>query len=210
MDIVNKLTDIIPLVEDKKAIVFDLDDTLYNEKDYVRSGFSAVARMLPMVENAQEKLWRAFELKQPAIDVVLQDEGIKTEALLNECVNVYREHCPKIYLDQEIREMLQEFRKSGRLLGIITDGRVEGQRQKIKSLGIIGLVDNIIITDELGGVKCRKPNPKAFMLMRDKFCCNYSDMVYIGDNTEKDFLAPNELGMATILYKNKNGLYFKQ
>jgi putative hydrolase of the HAD superfamily len=60
--------------------------------------------------------------------------------------------------------MLERMRKSGKKIGIITDGRPEGQRAKLKALGIA--VDHVIITDELGGVMYRKPNTKAFERMK--------------------------------------------
>ena len=46
-------------VEGLKAVIFDMDDTLYGEKEYVRSGYRQIARMLPQVENAAGKLWRS-------------------------------------------------------------------------------------------------------------------------------------------------------
>ena len=54
-------------IEGLKAVIFDLDDTLYSEKEYVRSGYQKIAEILPEVENAAEKLWMLFETKKPAI-----------------------------------------------------------------------------------------------------------------------------------------------
>ena len=55
-------------IEGLKAVIFDLDDTLYSEKEYVRSGYGKIAAVIPEVENAAEKLWSLFEEKKPAID----------------------------------------------------------------------------------------------------------------------------------------------
>ena len=48
-------TDVMQYLNNLKAIVFDLDDTLYGEKEYVKSGYSAVSQILPEVENCKEK-----------------------------------------------------------------------------------------------------------------------------------------------------------
>ena len=69
------------------------------------------------------------------------------------------------------------------------------------------LVDYIIVTDELGGVEYRKPNPRAFETMKEKLGVEYSEMCYVGDNIKKDFVAPEKLGMRSIWFKNKDGLY---
>ena len=43
------------------AVIFDLDDTLYPEKDYVRSGYEASAALFPEVPDMAAQLWAAFE-----------------------------------------------------------------------------------------------------------------------------------------------------
>ena len=95
-------------------------------------------------------------------------------------------------------------------MGVITDGRSEGQRAKIKALGLDELVDHIIITDELGGVEYRKPNKTAFVKMQELLDVPFEEMCYIGDNIKKDFVAPNMLGMRSIWFRNMDGLYSVQ
>jgi len=80
-----------------KAIVFDLDDTLYSEKEYVRSGYRAIAKQLPQVEQMEKKLWAAFVDKKSAIDEVLTAEGIYSDELKQMCLYVYRFHQPDIH-----------------------------------------------------------------------------------------------------------------
>ena len=71
-------------------------------------------------------------------------------------------------------------------------------------------MDDIIITDELGGVQFRKPCDIAFRIMATRWRINTSDIVYVGDNAEKDFQAPQQLGMKSVWLKNKDGLYRSQ
>lgn len=207
MIVVDQLEAILPFVANSKAVIFDLDDTLYDEKDYVRSGFSAVAKELPMIDQVESKLWNAFEKKVPAIDAVLKHEGVWTKELSRQCLEIYRNHKPYISLRDGARDLLQKLRQDGKYLGIITDGRPEGQRNKIKALEVEPLVDSIIITDELGGISFRKPNEKSYEIMKQRCSAEFWQMAYIGDNISKDLIVPEAVGMKGILFKNKNGLY---
>lgn len=194
-------------IEGLKAVIFDLDDTLYSEKEYVRSGYQKIAEVIPEVENAAEKLWNLFEEKRPAIDELLKMENIQSEEVKQKCLYAYRFQIPDIHLYDGVREMLKEFKKNGLKLGIITDGRPEGQRAKIQVLGLENMVDEIIVTDEFGGPEFRKPNPIAFQTMKEKLGVEYEEMCYVGDNIKKDFIAPQQLEMRSIRFLNKDGLY---
>ncbi len=204
---IHKITDTMYHIDGLKVVVFDLDDTLYSEKEYVRSGYHAVAKLMPQVADTERKLWTAFENKKSAIDEVLISEGIYTEELKKQCLETYRYHQPDIHLYDGVVDMLVELRKKGYLLGIITDGRPEGQRAKIKALNLEEYTDHIIITDELGGIEYRKPNEKPFILMKERFGVEYAEMCYMGDNTRKDFVAPQKLGIKSIWFRNTDGLY---
>lgn len=193
--------------EGLKAVIFDMDDTLYGEKEYVKSGYSKIAEVLPQVEDADQKLWKLFEEKKPAIDELLRIEGFDDPAVKEACLNAYRFQMPKIHLYPGVEEMLRSFRKKGMLLGLITDGRPEGQRAKIKALGLEAFFDQIIVTDEFGGSEFRKPNPLAFQTMKERMNVEYAQMCYVGDNIKKDFIAPQQLGMRCIWFQNRDGLY---
>lgn len=194
-------------IEGMKGIIFDLDDTLYGEKEYVRSGYREIAKILPQVKDADVKLWGLFEQKKAAIDELLKQEGIEEESLKAKCLQAYRNQIPDIHFYPGVEKMLRDLKAEGYVLGIITDGRPEGQRAKIKVLGLEEIVDHIIVTDELGGAQFRKPNTKAFELMKEKMKFEYKELCYIGDNINKDFIAPESLGMRSIWFKNKDGLY---
>lgn len=190
-----------------KVAIFDLDDTLYSEKEYVLSGYQAIAEKFPEVSDMAVKLWDTFEKGGKAIDEVLMSENIFTVENKDECLNIYRFHKPKIKLYDGVMEMLFRIRKKGIKTAIITDGRPEGQHAKIDSLKLNNLFDRIIITDELGGIEFRKPNTKAFEIIKNYFGVKYSQIFYVGDNIHKDFVAPSKFGMKMIYFKNINGLY---
>lgn len=192
-------------VADLDAIIFDLDDTLYSEKQYVRSGYHAIANAFPQIVDMEEKLWQVFERGGKAIDEVLEAEGQLEKK--NEALHIYRYQKPEITFYPGVKELLFRLRESGKKIGIITDGRPEGQNAKIEALGLCSLVDEIIITDELGGIEFRKPCAKAFELMQKRMNISYEKMCYVGDNIKKDFVAPNRLGMQVFHYRNDDGLY---
>lgn len=204
---ITSITEVSNHLQGLKAVIFDLDDTLYSEKEYVKSGYRAIAAVFPQVERMEEKLWQAFEQKKSAIDEVLRDEGIYTEVMKQKCLSIYRLQQPDIRFYEGAKELLVQLRTDGYKLGIITDGRPEGQRAKIKTLGLDELVDYIIVTDELGGVECRKPNKTAFLTMQKVFDVPFEEMCYVGDNIKKDFVAPEKLEMRSIWFRNSDGLY---
>lgn len=202
-----KIMELLNYIEGLKAIIFDLDDTLYNEKEYVKSGYKAVGEYLIQVNDAFDKLWEAFMQKKPAIDEVLLSERIYSEELKENCLHIYRTNVPQIHLNEGVYEVIEYLRSKKIKIGIITDGRPEGQRAKIMALSLEKYFDEIIITDELGGVQYRKPNEKAFALMKERLGVEYAEMSYVGDNIRKDFVAPEKLGMKALWYKNPDGIY---
>lgn len=184
-----------------KGVIFDLDDTLYSEKEYIRSGYKAVSGYLG--GEYEDKLWSFFEEGKPAIDELLKELGRENEKA--EVLEIYRSHKPDIHLYPGVAETIEELKVKGIKVGIITDGRPEGQRNKLEALGLD--VDDVIITDELGGVQFRKPCDIAFRILVTRWRLNPADVVYIGDNLAKDFQAPQQLGMQSVYFRNTVGIY---
>ncbi len=187
-----------------KGVIFDLDDTLYPEKEYVKSGYRAVAEYLGRGEYT-ERLWEFFEDGKPAIDELLKEIGRENDK--ERCLSVYRGHVPSIHLYEGVSELLSALKSRGVKLGMITDGRPEGQRAKIRALGLYKVFDDIVITDELGGVQFRKPCDIAFRILQRCWRLHPEEMVYVGDNSAKDFQAPGQLGMKSVYFRNRDGLY---
>lgn len=185
-----------------KGVIFDLDDTLYSEKEYIKSGYKAVAEFLGESSYA-DRLWKFFEAGKPAIDELLKEIGNvhEREAVLH----AYHFHMPDIRLYPGVTEILEELNAKNIKVGIITDGRPEGQRNKLTALGLN--IRDAIITDELGGIQFRKPCDIAFRIMAHKWRLPFEQIMYVGDNAEKDFQAPRQLGMKSIYFKNVEGLY---
>ena len=192
-----------------KAVVFDLDDTLYSELEYVYSGFRAVSRQIAQLESAlqgqrvYEMLVAAFAAgrRNSVFNQVLDELGQRSdEQIIAELVSLYRCHRPVLKLQPQVRELLEKGRSRYKL-GLITDGRLPAQRLKVEALAIDDLFDHIIYTEELGRQHW-KPSTRGFELMAEKLDCPHETCVYVGDNPGKDFVAPNRLGWLSIQVKS--------
>lgn len=206
---INNILDVIKYLDNIDGVIFDLDDTLYSEKEYVKSGYVAIEKEFSNIKNMSQKLWDAFLENKNSIDCVLKKEGLLTEENKSKALKIYRNHIPNIHLYEGVERIIEQIYEDEKKIGLITDGRPIGQKNKIKALNLEKYIKEIIITDELGGIEYRKPNPKAFEVMQERMKISFKKMVYIGDNINKDFVAPEKLGMNTIYFKNKDGLYNK-
>jgi putative hydrolase of the HAD superfamily len=195
----------------KPCIVFDLDDTLYLERDYVRSGFNAVGRWADTalgLGDCAECAWRAFEsgVRGTTFQVVLTQAGCKPDTtVIDEMVRVYRSHSPVISLPADSLHCLQELRKYA-VLAVITDGPADSQQAKCRSLSLEDLVDTVICTGQWGPAYY-KPNPHAFSYLQTQVGQSVSRFVYVADNPTKDFQAPVQLGWDVVRIKRPAGLY---
>jgi putative hydrolase of the HAD superfamily len=191
------------------VVTFDLDDTLYLERDFVRSGFAAVGGWLATergVRGFEACAWRLFETGQRGdiFDRVLPRLGVQPErALIVRLVRVYREHLPTIRLEPAAAELLDGL--SGRCrLAVLTDGFHETQRRKIVALGLESRCRPIVCTDRWGREHW-KPSCKGFRHIQEALGAPPERCIYIGDNPAKDFRAPKALGWRTLRLRHPRG-----
>ena len=193
-----------------KLIVFDIDDTLYNEIDYVKSGYKEVSKYIEKKynkKNVYKMLMSLFDTSSKNVFNRLFDD-LKIEYSNEDImflVNTYRNHKPKIKLARETISVINEL-KNNYKLAIVSDGNYNTQKAKCNSLELDKYFDMIILTDEYGK-DYWKPSRKAFDLLSNEFHVRLSDMYYIGDNPNKDFYI-SKYGINTIRYYNKNGIYY--
>lgn len=193
------------------CIVFDVDDTLYLERDYVRSGFEAVDAHLVQagVHGFFSRAWGAFErgVRGNTFDVILQEilNEEPSKRLIDELVAIYRSHPPRIQLSPDARVAL-DLLSPEYPLGVITDGPSESQRAKIYALGLSAHIDLSIVTAELG---TSKPDPKPFEILRDTVTdfAAADSFVYVADNPKKDFEAPRRLAWRTVRVRRGSSLH---
>lgn len=173
-----------------KVLVFDLDDTLYKEIDFVISAFNYITEYL-WKRNRVDVSNLAAELVKKK-DFLLYDEIISKleisqhDFTLEKYLELYRFHYPKLDINNNLITMLKDLKENGFILGLITDGRSITQRNKLHSLQITDFFDSIIISEENGFSK-----PHSFNYQQIEAQYIDSDVfLYIGDNTDKDFNYP--------------------
>ncbi|MCW3019091.1 MAG: uncharacterized protein JWN10_1399, partial [Solirubrobacterales bacterium] len=183
-------------------VAFDLDDTLYPEKEFVESGFRAVASVLH--ERFQVNEDDALKAMSTSLaengrgrqfdDVVARFELTRRQSV-KELVSVYRHHVPSISLPAASGATLAQLRP--RPLYVVTDGHKIVQQNKITALGIAPLLRHAYITHRYGIAK-RKPSTYVFELMIRRERCRPQDVLYVGDDPSKDFRALRPLGVRTV------------
>jgi putative hydrolase of the HAD superfamily len=183
-------------------IVFDLDDTLYEEMTYVRSGFDAVAQFAqrrwrvarkPMLAAMQRHLARSG--RGQVFDAALAEFGIHSRQAARLCVATYRAHRPRIQLSAAGRRCLARFAASTKYL--VTDGNARVQERKIAALGIRRHFRRVFVTHRYGVARA-KPNPFCFLRIAELEGVSPRDVVYVADNPRKDFVGIRPLGFRTI------------
>ena len=193
------------------GIVLDLDDTLYPERDYVRSGFDAVGSYVAEhlgISNFGQYCWERFLAGERGhlFDNALAALGASAhQNTVNQLVHVYRTHRPQIRLYPDAERLLKRAALRGMPLWLITDGPATSQREKIEALHLTHCFKYMLLTDESGTGKA-KPHPASF----ERIECVLGPVggfVYIADNPAKDFLTPNQLGWDSIRVLRPEGLY---
>lgn len=170
-------------------MLFDLDDTLYPERDFLHSGWRAVAEASGIDPHEAYALMSSADNAFDALHERLPEFSIA------EMLAVYRSHFPSITLSPGVEEALKGLRSLCEGIGIITDGRSVTQRNKINALGLEKYVDYISVSEEIGA---DKNSPEPFLRAMRHFGED-NLFIYAGDNIVKDFLWPNRLGWLTIM-----------
>lgn len=197
----------------KKAVVFDLDDTLISERQYIQSGFKHISKLLSTrLDKSEFELYNLLtKLFEESSEMVFnrlldtfQCNYSKDEIL--ELVNEYRTHKPLINFFDDVLPCIKYLKSKGIKTGIITDGYKNSQRQKLTVLKANNYFDKIIVTDELGK-HFWKPHPKSFEIMKDYLNIKYKELVYVGDNPNKDFYIGSIYPICTVRIKRDTGIY---
>lgn len=194
-----------------RAVVFDLDDTLFPEKQFVMSGFRAVDQYVKVqfgVGGFFEQAECIFSLgnRGTVFNLALEHLGIDPKpSVITALLNVYREHRPQIELYEDARWAITFFGQSWKT-GIITDGFLVTQRNKVCALGIESQFGIVLYTDAYGR-EGWKPSLISYQEMMKALRCSGNECVYIADNPVKDFVAARKLGWKTVRICRKTGEY---
>ncbi|EMM1154606.1 HAD hydrolase-like protein [Citrobacter freundii] len=180
-------------ISDNSYWVFDLDDTLYKEVDFRDSGFEFI----------RQEIIRLYQ--RDVVDLLINYHEGRSKDLFSDIVNwlglpqvskeqfiwMYRNHQPNITIENEVLTVLQYLKNTTRGVSILTDGRTITQRNKIKALCLQEFPS--YISEEFDNAE--KPDPLRFEFIQRLYGdCEY---IYVGDNVNKDFITPNNLGWKT-------------
>ena len=166
-----------------KAVIFDLDDTLFDEKQYVYSGFAAVSSYAAQKLGIDEKnlyslLVETFQNqgRKNVFDFALKKLNVYTKDLVDDMVRIYRTHLPSIDLYDDSLRVLNNIRDYR--IGLITNGDKKVQESKIDALGIRKFFNVILYADEYGG----NSNIEVFSVALKKLGVKASESIYIDNN----------------------------
>jgi putative hydrolase of the HAD superfamily len=180
-----------------KAILLDLDDTLYDEAEYVISGFRVVAKKIAalsgaeiedihahmLAELASQGRGRIFDATLAAFDVNV------TAAVVHDLVERYREHRPSIQFYPEAEQVLDMLNEDYRI-AIVTDGLPVMQKKKIEALGLNARVDAVIYCWEH---EAPKPDVEGFRRALDILKVEAGETLVVGDRPDHDLAAASAL-----------------
>jgi putative hydrolase of the HAD superfamily len=193
-----------------RAVIFDLDDTLYREHDYVRSGFAAVARRLAREPGAPP----AGELSAALVDEWERHgrgrvfdavaERFDLRVPVAELVAAYREHEPSLDLYPDAERALARLEAAGTRVAVLTDGLATVQRRKLHALGLDRRVGCIVVSDDYG-LDAWKPSPVPYRAALAQLGVPAGGAVYVGDNPHKDFIGARALGLGTVRVRRETG-----
>jgi putative hydrolase of the HAD superfamily len=196
------------IIETNNVVVFDLDDTLYNEVDFLISAYKEISIKIAVEINVSNEI-----VYEDIIEYFYNRKNVFEDILLKynshlkvpELLNLYRNHKPQINLSEDKIEVLNFLKSKHVSLGLLTDGRSVQQRNKIEALNLDQWFAEIVISEEFGS---EKPNINNYKYFEKVFGDGH--YYYIADNVSKDFISPNKLNWTTICLKDSGQNIHKQ
>ncbi|MFF4737847.1 HAD family hydrolase [Streptomyces sp. NPDC001262] len=184
------------------AVSVDLDDTLYPQEAWLDGALRTVAHEaarrfgLPaqrLYEALAGQAGRGSD-RGGIIDRALA--GIGADVPVEPLVEAFRSHrvgCLSPY--PGVEAALQNVRRAGIPVAVVTDGFPPQQRDKLAALGLDHLFDAIVVSDELGTRELRKPRPEPFLVAARRLGVPPRGMVHVGDRPEKDVAGARAAGL---------------
>jgi putative hydrolase of the HAD superfamily len=187
------------------AVIFDLDNVLFNERDYINAAYRNIASFLSKRHHLQEaqvyqKLLNDLQTKTSLyprlFNDAIADLGLD-QAVLPEILKIYGTVTAKLELASGAEHLLETLRKQEIRLGLVTNGNVETQRNKVQLLGIEKYFDAVFYARELGKEN-EKPNPEVYRIILNALHSKPDAAICIGDNPYTDFYGAKKLGLRTV------------
>lgn len=195
-----------------RALIFDLDDTLYLEEEFFRSGFAHVGSLLQArgIGDAARlgKMLMAIHVtegRERVFDKAAERCGFPQE-WVPDLVAAFRSHAPEIRLAPDVLPTFERLRCRYKL-GCITDGWADVQRRKLAALRLAEHFDAIVVADD-GGRQNWKPAAAPFLTCCARLAVGPEEAVYVGDHPERDVQGACNAGIRCIRIRRERG-YFR-
>lgn len=178
----------------RTVVVFDLDDTLYPEANYVDSGVRHICAQIISLCGIDcygaIQVARLQDEKLDWLSLACQLAGFKP-SVKESLLWMYRVHLPNISLSKSCSGSLEKIQSVALAVAVLTDGRTVTQKLKLASLGLSHWP--VYISEDYGS---SKPAPDRFQVIQRDFPAE--QYVYVADNVQKDFLGCKPLGWLCI------------
>ena len=218
-----------------KAVLFDLDDTLYRERDFVDQAFWSVA--IAMEKHLTEK--RKFKTKENIKNISTGEmtenmpAGESAEELFRQMIElmekegrgtIFNQLCERYDVDVPVSELVKIYRETKPILSLYPDAeafleRLEKEHVKTglitdgdtqvqhNKMQALGLDEKLDVVLASYELGLKKPDLGVYTYCLEKLECKAKEAVYIGDNPLKDFIGARKLGMKTVRIIRPEGLH---
>ena len=204
-----------------KAILFDLDDTLYNYEPVHQKSLSEVYKVFneKVQKISKERFKRLFNLAKLEIKQELSGTAsshnrilyfqrliekthntVDPEIILNLYNTYWNSFLKNMKLKSDVIFTLRKLKKDGFKIVIVSDLTTNIQLRKIHKVKITSYIDYLVTSEEAGS---EKPHPIMFLLSLKKLNMLSSEVIFVGDSRSKDVSGANAVGMETVLISNK-------
>lgn len=196
-----------PRTRTPRAVVFDLDDTLYAERRFALSGYAAVAARVASTTGIPAAVlfrFMARRFRSHGRDGLLQALCAAYALPIDEVpdlVAVIRTHRPRLRLPGPARDVLVRLRASGHRLGVLTNGLPGTQRAKVEALGLASLVDEIVYAHDVA--PAGKPARVCFVAVLARLGVESGAAVFVGDHPANDVAGAAAAGLRTIWLRGR-------
>jgi putative hydrolase of the HAD superfamily len=191
-----------------RGVVVDLDDTLYPQRSFLAGavdaaaaraqdlGFDRVtfANVFTSVLESGSDTGHTIDLTLARLGCSTSDVDVVLESLVASFSN-YRPRSLRCY--DGVISSLDDLSHRTKV-SCLTDGNPDLQRAKMNALGIARYFDSVVITDELGGRPCRKPNPVGLEAVARTLGLEMGELVVIGDRVDKDVALAHRVGVPVV------------
>jgi len=191
-----------------KGVIFDLDNTLV---DFVEAKLIACEEVVNYLDRGDpEELFDHFlngnyNIEDPQnIKDYLQSNNISDEDVFERCSEIYRStKLENIELYPGVRDVLEEIRRKGLKIALVTDAERFNAINRLKKVGLKGYFDTIVTFDDTGK---KKPDPEPFLCCLEEMGLEPEEVILIGDSLDRDVVPGKEIGIITVhaRYGDKN------